>query len=248
MSTISKLALITLFFITIQALAIDETESLRQRTQDKDRFTSLSLDLSGKNGNSDTENIAFGLYHSERLGAHLGFVMATREYAKSNDVESANNLFAHARYNYYVSDTSALELFIQHNTDDFRSLESRELTGFGYRFELNKEQALGIGLFDEHERYLVNDLNEKYRQQRANFYWVYARKLNANSVLSNTLYFQPNINQVSDSRAFYKLSISAALTKNTYLRFGYLIEYDSKPVLNVEKTDSSFNAGFELEF
>jgi len=229
-------------------LAIDETESLRQRSQDKDRYTNLSLDLSGKGGNSETEDIEFGLYHSARVGNHFGFVMATREYATSFDVESANNSFAHLRYNYYFTEHNSVEVFAQINEDNFRSLESRKLVGVAFRQELSQSQAYGIGLFSEHEDYIVNDEEQVFEQTRINSYWVYSKTISSTSYIANTFYYQPNIKSFSDFRALNKLSINTEITDNIYLTFSLLVEHDSKPVLDVKKTDHSYSAGFAVEF
>lgn len=230
------------------ALAIDETESLRQRSQEKDSYTNLSFDLAGKGGNSKTEDFELGLYHSMRKGKHFGFVMATREYATSFDVESANNSFAHLRYNYYYQEHDSVEVFTQLNEDDFRSLESRKLFGIAYRKEISKAQAFGLGLFSEHENYIVNKQRQKFDQTRVNAYWVYSEKLTKTSYVANTLYYQPNISELADFRAYNKLSLNTEITEDIYLTFSLLVEHDSKPVLDVKKTDYSYSAGFAIEF
>lgn len=237
-------ALLTHFYV----YAIDETESLRQRSQEKDRYTNISFDISGKGGNSKTEDFELGLYHSIRSGKHFGFVMATREYATSFDVESANNSFAHIRYNYYYQEDESIEVFSQLNEDEFRSLESRKLFGLAYRKELSKAQAFGLGLFSEHEDYMVNQQRQKFDQTRINAYWVYSEKLTKTSYIANTLYYQPNISEFSDFRAYNKLSLNTEITDSIYLTFSLLIEHDSKPVLDVKETDYSYSAGFAVEF
>ena len=228
--------------------AIDETESLRQRSQLQPMFTSLSLDISGRSGNSDTEEYALGAYHSRRFDQHFGFVMATREYAESNGVKSADSGFLHLRYNYYFSPSYSVEVFAQTNIDDFRSLESRELVGLAYRRELSKDQAVGIGLFNEWEEYKVNGNAENYKQTRVNLYWVVTTELSKSASISNTLYYQPNIEQTSDWRGFNKLSVRSKLTDKLSMSIGLLLEHDSRPVLDVKSSDVSYQAGFSYEF
>jgi len=245
----SPLVLLTALFGTCQtALAIDETESLRQRSQSKPEFTSLSFNLTGRSGNSDTEEVALGAYHSKRIGQHFGFIMATREYAKSNGVESADAAFVHLRYNRYIDQENAIEVFAQSNVDDFRSLESRNLIGGAYRHEVSKSQAFGLGLFKEWEEYLVDSQKQTYEQFRVNLYWVLAKDLSDNATITNTFYYQPNIEDTDDWRAYNKLGIRSKITERLYLSFGFLLEHDSRPVLEVKKTDSSYQAGFEFEF
>lgn len=234
--------------ISFNVIAIDETESIRQRSQNKPSFTSIAIDLSGKKGNSETENIALGVYHSMRFEQHFGYIMATREYSNSNGQKSADNSFVHIRYNYYMTEKDSVEVFAQTNVDDFRSLESRELIGLSYRHEITAHSAYGLGVFNEHEKYIVNDEPLVFKQNRINLYWAIAKKLNKNATLSNTLYYQPNIEEFGDWRAFNKFSISSRLTKHISMNFGLLVEHDSQPVLNVEATDISYEAGFEIEF
>lgn len=234
--------------LSFTSLAIDETESLRQRSKDQKFFTNLSIDISGKRGNSETEDFAFGIYHSQRHKQHFGFVMASREYAKSNNTESANSSFLHVRYNYYFEAERSFELFAQSNFDDFRSLESRNLLGVAYRQEFRQSHALGFGIFNEQEKYLVGQQELNFHQTRGNIYWVYATEISQYAHLANTVYLQPNIAEFDDWRAFNKLSVNSKLTDNLYLKFGVLIEHDSQPVLDVEKTDISYSAGFEYEF
>lgn len=237
-----------LLIITFNAVAIDETESIRQRSQDKPNFTNLFVDLSGKKGNSETENIELGIYHSQRFKQHFGYIMATREYSNSNGQKSADNAFLHLRYNYYVTEKNSVEVFAQTNVDDFRSLESRELLGLAFRHEMSRASAYGIGLFNEHEKYLVNEEYLIFNQNRINLYWVVAKKISQHATLTNTLYYQPNIDDFNDWRAFNKLSISSKLTQNVSMNFGLLLEHDSLPVLSVKATDVSYQTGFEIRF
>lgn len=234
--------------ITAPADAIDETESLRQRSQDKPSFTALSIDLAGKSGNSDKEDFELGIYHSERSGKHFGFIMASREYAKSNDVKSADSSFLHGRYNYYFEADTAIEVFAQSNTDDFKSLESRNLVGTAYRKEISAKNTLGVGLFEEWEEYSVNGQELDFQQTRFSLYWVATLPLSENAEFSNTLYYQPDVTEFSDWRAYNRLSIKSKLTDKLSLKFGLLVEHDSRPVLDVEETDISYSAGFSYEF
>lgn len=242
------LTAVVLVCCSSSTFAIDETESLRQRSQQKLQYTNISLELAGKGGNSETEDFEFGLYHSRRKDEHFGFIMATREYSTSFGVESANNSFIHLRYNYYFAEKDSIEIFAQANEDNFRSLESRKLVGLSYRHEINRAQAYGIGLFSEHEDYLVQEQPQTFDQVRVNLYWVYSKDLTQTSFIANTLYYQPNVEEPSDFRAYNKLSINTAITDNLYMTFGILAEHDSRPVLDVKKTDYSYSAGFEFEF
>ncbi|MBU2919329.1 DUF481 domain-containing protein [Psychrosphaera sp. F3M07] len=248
MIRLSTFFVLLLLTITFTVHSIDETESIRQRSQNKPNFTNLSIDLSGKKGNSETENVELGIYHSERFEQHFGYIMATREYSKSNGQKNADNSFIHIRYNYYISDNEAVEVFAQTNVDDFKSLESRKLIGLAYRQEVNSTSSFGVGIFNEHEEYLVNNETLSFIQNRMNAYWVVSKKLNELVTLSNTIYYQPNIESLNDWRAYNKLSISSKLTDNISMKFGLQVEHDSKPVLNVEATDVSYQAGFEIEF
>ena len=239
---------IVLLSVSPTSSAIDETESLRQRSHDKANYTNLAFDIAGKGGNSKTEDFEFGIYHSQRQGKHFGFVMATREYATSFNVESANNSFVHLRYNYYFQARDSIELFSQINEDEFRSLDSRKLIGLAYRREVSKQQAFGLGVFSEHENYRVEGQRLQFDQTRVNAYWVYAQSISATSTIANTLYYQPNISELSDFRAYNKLSLNTEVTDNLYLSFSLLVEHDSQPVLDVKKTDHSYGAGFAYEF
>lgn len=242
------------FFLTLfsfNAFSIDETESFRQRSQDKENFQILSFKLSGKRGNSETEEYNLSYYHSKKFGKnnqHFGFIMASSEYAKSNNIESANNAFAHLRYNYYYRKDKSFELFLQTKKNSFQSLESRDLIGFSYRLEKNKNFAYGAGLFLEKEKYILKDIKKDFKQTRFNIYSVYATPLNENVVISNTLYFQPNIKAVEDYRAYNNFEISSKMTKNIKMKFGIVFEYDSKPVENVKNKDITYNMGFEYIF
>ena len=230
------------------SVAIDETESLRQRSHSKPEFTSLSLSLSGRSGNSDSENVSLGAYHSRREGKHFGYVMATRDYAKSNGVESADAAFLHLRYNRYFNQNNAIEVFVQSNLDDFRSLEARNLIGTAYRHEISQSQAAGIGIFREWEEYLVSDDKQKFSQTRINLYWVLAKDISKHASITNTLYYQPNVENTNDWRAFNQLGLRSKITESLHMSFSLVWEYDSRPVLDVKSRDTSYQAGFEFEF
>ncbi len=244
----SKSVVYSSLFISGASIAIDETESLRKKAQDKPSFRLVSFDLSGKSGNSEKNDYSLGLFQSMRQDNHFAFYMATVDYAESNDVKSEDSAFFHGRYNYYYEPTAAIEFFAQVNKDEFKSLESRKLVGISYRKEFSDLNTVGIGFFDETEEYKVNDTNLNFNQTRLSAYWVYSYDFTSGASLSNTLYYQPNAESFSDYRVYNNFNLKSKVTDKLSLKFGMLIEHDSNPVLNVEKTDIKYQAGFTYQF
>lgn len=72
---------------------------------------------------------------------------------------------------------------------------------------------------------------------RFNSYMAYKHDLSSNAKLSMIGYYQPSLKQNSDYYASYTAELELQIIKKIYLSFIYRFEYDSKPVVRVDKTD-----------
>jgi hypothetical protein len=239
---------LTLLIISNMSIGIEETESLRKKAIDRNNYTSFGMDLSGKKGNSKTEDIDISLFHSQKIKNHLGYFIFSKEYSENNNIKSSDNYFLHSRYNYFLKDNKSFELFYQISQNNFQSLDSRKLIGLSLRSEYSDNLSFGVGIINEKEKYILSNGNIYFKQNRLSNYIVINKEISNNSKLTNTLYYQPNIKLFSDYRLYNNLKLRTNIAYNFNISFSFLVEYDSVPIINVEKHDISYNLGFDYSF
>ncbi|MCW8935450.1 MAG: DUF481 domain-containing protein [Gammaproteobacteria bacterium] len=238
-------------------MAIVNIENIRVQSSEKTEGVDkkLSLDISGKNGNTQKQKVGLGgrvqWYEKEATR----FIVVNYEYGESADVKDTNKTFVHLRNIQYQSKSFAWESFVQLTTDEFSRLDSRMLLGGGVRLNLlnsdDKSVALGLGVFREREKLnfvpLTTDEGVVYNN-RMNSYLVYKRALSNHSRFSSTLYYQPALNKISDYRLFEQLSLQLDITENLSFNLSVDITHDSEPAQLTKGTDTTYNTGFEYSF
>jgi len=252
-----KVLFLSVISYTEVSVAIVNIENMRVQSNEKTEGVDkkLAFDISGKNGN--TQKIKAGLggrvqwYEKEATR----FIVVNYEYGESADVKDTNKTFVHLRNIQYQSKSFAWESFVQITEDEFTRLDSRMLLGGGARLNLlnldDKSVDLGIGVFREREKLnivpLTTDAGVVYNN-RMNLYLVYKSTLSSHSRLSSTLYYQPDINEISDYRLFEQFALQLDITENFSFNLSVDIAHDSQPAQLIKGTDTTYNTGFEYNF
>ena len=183
------------------------------------------------------------------------FIVVNFEYGESADVKDTNKTFVHLRNIQYQSKDFAWELFVQITEDEFTRLDSRMLLGGGVRLNLlnsgDQSIDLGLGVFREREKLgfvpLTTDAGVAYNN-RMSLYLVYKSTLSSHSRLSSTLYYQPDISEISDYRLFEQFALQLDITESFSFNLSVDIAHDSQPAQLIKGTDTTYNTGFEYNF
>lgn len=239
------------------ASAIVNIENMRNTSDDKvEGFESkLSLEVSGNNGN--TQKIKAGLGGRAQWYEEDGtrFVVLNYEYGESASIKDTDKTFLHFRNIWYRDKQWAWEMFTQVQNNEFTRLTLRALLGAGFRLRVSHgddhNTYLGLGMFRSKEKLELvlpaTDAGVTYTN-RVNFYLVHKYKISSHSRLVNTLYYQPDIDEVSDYRLFEQFILQLDITEDLSLKVSLDVSHDSLPPQLIRKTDTSYYTGFEYRF
>lgn len=212
--------------------------------------------LEGKSGNTKNNQFDLGTRLLYKQGKNVWLNLLSSEYGEDQHVKNEDAWFWHGRWAYELTDTHAWELFAQWEQDEFKRLHARSLAGFGHRWRYQSGtdylNLFGLGFFYSEEHYSADELAglpaENWYVVRMNTYWTYKQKINETVELANTLYVQPNIEQVSDMRLLDSLICSIKATDALAVTFSLTAEYDSEAPDGVKQTDISYKTGLQYRF
>jgi len=250
--------------LAIPAHAIVNIENIRVE-EPKDGISSqINIGINGDRGNTDKISAAAAAKLNWRQQRRSSFLVYSQEYGKSNDIKDTDKSFLHLRYIKDNLGITATEIFTQYQDDEFKRLSGRVLVGAGLRFVLSQAQKgkrqsaniFGLGAFRSNEDYndsvISGDRSEN--AWRANFYWVYKTRLNAQLKLANTIYLQPDVSEFDDVRLFDQFALQIKMTEKLSLQLNLDISHDSKPPTlstagqSLDKTDISYSTSFVYNF
>ena len=239
------------------ANAIVNIENMRVKSDDKTEGveTKLSFDVGGKNGNTRKFSAGIGGRIQWYELKQTRFVLLNYEYGESSTVKDTDKTFLHFRNIWYQDKKLAWEAFAQLEENEFTRLNSRMLLGVGARFRVihedNQRLDLGLGLFRSKEQLdfsvATSDSGVTYNN-RVNLYMVYKYTITNHSRLTNTLYYQPDINDVADYRLFEQFGLQLDVSENLSFNLSLDVVRDSRPPQSIKATDTTYNTGFEYSF
>lgn len=257
MKALFKLAMLT-GLITQPAQAIVNIENMNllsdQARQGSD--VQLGIDISGKNGNTSIRKTGFDSRFQKFKETGTHFLVLSYEYGESSNVKSTDKSFMHLRHIGYLTDTLSWEAFTQLESNEFTRLSLRSLIGGGVRYKLSKlsvshSSYFGAGMFRSKETLdedpAFTDEGSDYAT-RANLYMVNKVKLSDNASLSNTLYYQPDLNEASDYRLLEQFRFKVDVAENLSIILSLDVSRDSRPPQSIKRTDSSYTTGFNYRF
>lgn len=162
-----------------------------------------------------------------------------------------NNSFLHFRYNRKLNNLVRAEVFTQILQNPVTLIDYRFLTGAGPRLKLVDKKSFRLyaaSLFMyEYEREL--DVNKTiHNDLRSSNYISISYKINDNTELVNTLYYQPLFNYINDYRILeqFQLSVKAGRKLALTVNVNYL--YDNKPAGNVPGINYTLSTGLNYAF
>jgi len=253
----SYLLFICLFFYSYTAKAIVNIENMRVHSAEKTQGFdgTLALDISGDNGNVQKAKAGLGARAQWYEETGTRFMLMNYEYGESSKIKDTDKVFFHARNIWYKTDVVAWEAFIQFESNEFTRLKSRALIGGGIRWtalqSTNQTAYLGLGVFRSKENLefatLVTDTGITYNN-RLSSYFIYKYAITDHSRIANTVFYQPDINDFSDSRLLEQFGLLLDITEKLSLKLSLDISYDSRPPQQINQTDTSYNVVLEYSF
>ena len=232
-----------IFSITLESQIID-IETSRKEDLIGTRI-SLNLGFDGSSGTVDRTNYSIGTrfdFNNEVWNRFLIFNYSRRE---KDERVNEDNTFFHIRFARKITSLIATEFFIQTNEKPLEKIEERNLFGIGIRLSPLKNLRLGVGVFDENEKRI--DLDER-NTVRINTYINYLFNISENTSFNTLIYFQPDIEDLSEIRSLLRLGLRVKATDSFFININYEYIHDSSPPIGTDKKNSiyGFKIGYEF--
>lgn len=249
---IKYVVLSILFFVSMPAFSITNIESVRLYKPEDGLSGSIGINLSGESGDKekDARQSSLRLDYTHAKHNYLGIVSV--DFEEVNGRTSTDDRFAHLRYTYSVSHSTAIESYLQSEQDKFLTRDKRNLIGMGGRFLLEREDDrwsyfTGAGIYHTQEYYSNVGLDtEEY--ERFNFYLNGSWRIVEGISMSNTFYYQPRTNDIDDVYLLNAFLLAIDMAASLKLKFNHLYMYDSEPVLDLPKVTSRYSIEVAWQF
>jgi len=214
----------------------------------------LEASLETKRGNTHKDNYKLGTrLNYDNNKNFVTWAEISGEYGESNEIKDTSKMYLHVRHIHALSQEDIrAEVFAQAEEDEFKLIKRRLLAGGGVRTKIfdgnlgNGKGYIGTGAYFEQVRYTSTDPEED--SARANLYFAYTSDFGADSKVSYSAYYQPNIEAFSDYITAQKLELKLHLYKKLFLKFQIAYDSDSKAPVGVEKYDFTQTTAFVLNF
>jgi len=249
-----KLLIITLIttqylfgLVTITPVEIGEKAGISSKAE---------VGLETKRGNTDKDNYKASLRVTyDEASQYILWGEISGEYGKSNGVEDTNKIFSHLRYIHSLTNNQDLryELFAQLQSDDFKQINSRALSGAGLRYKIFSSTEdgngyFGLGGFYENVIYKNSATDPDEDNARLNTYLTYTLDFSEKSTFSTTIYYQPKTNDFGDYIQSSQLELNLHIFKSLFLKFKTSWDIDSKPPTGIKKSDFTQTTSFVFNF
>lgn len=254
-SVVASIVVLGALFAPLSAHAQVNTEPLRKKIKAQGWSVSVQGSLDVREGNTEGVDASGGGGVGFATGRHLAFLFGSAEFARYSGVESIDNSFVHARYNYELLSWLWGEAFVQLQSDKFQRILLRNLYGVGPRFGLYQSPSFdlyyGTGYMLEHDAINVmpgtNDRSD-YWDNRWNNYLSANYTLDSRVSFASTIYVQPRIVDFTNRRILEETALTFKITKVLAASITGSYRYDSDPPIGVRSVDIDLKNVLSLTF
>lgn len=181
----------------------------------------------------------------------LWLFLGDNVFLKGGNQKLISNSFAHIRYNRKLNAFLRLEVFTQWQSNLVTQIRSRFLAGAGPRFKLFGSKKISLYaaslLMYEHEKENTKPVIV-HHDLRSSSYLSLTYLPSPLVELNSTLFYQPLVNNINDSRIFHQVSCTVKASKRfgMYIKWNYL--HDRRPAGTAPGTTYNFLSGFNFQF
>lgn len=208
---------------------------------------SLFMSLSG--GNTEIESYlvsAAGQWEGDRNRVRL---IGDYEFTRTDGVKNRDDLVLHLRHNYRFGARVSSLAFAQVQRNPFQRLESRELLGAGFRFNLHDDVKRRVGL-GVSAMYEAEELTSGEESETARFscFLDFRRDMKEYLHFAIVGWYQPMVSNFADLRASTIADLDVDLAGPLALVLSATWKYDSRPPAGVGDVDWSLRTGLRASF
>jgi hypothetical protein len=182
--------------------------------------------FNAQSGNTEVFSITGQLAARYRYGRNLAFVLASATYGTAEHVVNTNKDLEHLRWRFEWKEPLEVELFAQHERDEFRRLGLRLLTGAGPRLHLSKWKPMDLAIgtdymieYDQLQEDALPQAGAHEVDQRWSSYFSVAYSFGDPMKIGYTFYVQPRFDKFADYRILSDLAFVSTMTKHWSVKF-----------------------------
>ncbi len=242
-----------LFIIAFNANLLSQVVNIEKMREQSDKPLSgrveLTFDINRSISTILTAKNTTRIQYAHLKNTYLW--LADLQFMQVDTIRYINNGFFHFRYNYnFSNEWLNAEAFTQIQFNRIQKILRRFLWGGGLRYavftaENQYSVFFGNSVLYEFELYIDKTFQDLLR---GNLYLSAVIKPSQTFSFTNTVYFQPRIDNWSNYRITSEISIDAVIIKQLSFRTRFNYFYDSKPAPSVQKTFYSLHNGIAYKF
>jgi putative salt-induced outer membrane protein YdiY len=204
-------------------------------------------------GNSQTKNLAVAFNANrktlhDKLGLYAGTVYATNDAPGAVPSTTANAEQGGIRYDRDITPRLFGFVNADFQADSLQTLDLRSVFGGGLGFHAIKREATTLDLLAG-----ANYTHEKYTTVSNNFAAAtlgeeFLHKVHASTIITQSLYFFPNLSNTGDYRGTFNFGTVTKISKWIGWQNSFGDIYVSNPPLGKKKNDIVFTTGLNLSF
>lgn len=204
-------------------------------------------------GNSQTKNLALAFDANrktlhDKLSLYTNWVYATNDAPGAVPSTSANAQQGGIRYNHDITPRLFGFVGADFQADSLQTLDLRSVFGGGLGFHAIKRDSTTLDLLAG-----VNYTREKYTAFTRNFAAAtlgdeFMHKLYGSTVLTQSFYFYPDLNNTGEYRATFNFGTVTKISKWLGWQNAFGDIYVSNPPLGKKKNDIIFTTGLNISF
>ena len=244
-----------LMFHCSQVMAIVNMDTVHFKQHQNGVSGNVRFQASSSSGNTNSSDVSFNSQLQWNSDEHINLLVLGYEYGENDEQRNLNKSFIHGRHVWHYYENLDYEFFVQGEENEFTRLTYRGLLGMGVRVPFadagNHTAYLGLGGFREVEKIAPqagSTDEEIQRHNRWNIYLMSRYKLAEQIRFSNTLYWQPRMDESNDRRALFVSLLDFKTTRQFSVQFSIESSFDSQPPAGVEKQDTQVKTGIVFSF
>jgi hypothetical protein len=209
-----------------------------------------------RSGNISFLSVALSSSVRVRDGKNLLIGLVRLDRKSSGDDLIFGRTFEHVRYRYLLEDWLLIEAFAQHEYDAIKRLNIRAVGGFGPKAEVLEGEGYGVGvgvayMYELEQLSVVDGLADSGTNDNAHrisSYIVGHYEHSERLQLVETLYVQPRVTDLDDTRFLSESSLIVKATDKLAITTAFTFAFDNRPPETVEKTDIALQTTLTYEW
>lgn len=211
--------------------------------------TELELGYYRNSGNVVKESFysSFGIHY--RKGVNEFNIQAYTKIANSDNKTNEEKYHSSIKYDRHLSDSVSVFILKDAEKNRFKRLNLRLNAGKGLKYTFMKDKIKNLSLSGavlyELTKYTDHTSNQITRLSiRPKIKYVIFNKIELTSVF----FYQPNLEYFDDYRLSFKSFLKIPISKLLSLKVTHTLDFDSQPITEVTKKDSSFMTSLVVNF